>query len=409
MNNDYIVLRELGKKYIEIASSDRNYDNIVQHRKVNDLQTKSPIILVDEIPWGEMNIDGELTLHCIDPEFRAMEEHLRKSIYKWEHMSTHMVLPPYLSVRKVVNSTGIGMDTMYEDESEYSKVSTHHFVDQLQTEEDLEKLKLEKITYDEESTKKKFDVMADIFSDIVPVRISGIPTGYNLGCKNWDDIVFFRGLDTLLFDLIERPEFMHKIVKKLTDIFVDKVKQYEELGIFDTDMYSLHCASALNNTLKPDKEKPKAKDMWGRGLAQIFSTVSPEMHDEFDIQYMVKAMEMFGMVYYGCCEPLDKKIHILEQIKNLRKISITPWADISVAAEAIGEKYVVSVKPNPASLSTSSLDEYAVKKELSTLISSCVKNGCSFELVLKDITTVGGNVENLFKWTNIAMDMVNSI
>ena len=52
----------------------------------------------------------------------------------------------------------------------------------------------------------------------------------------------------------------------------------------------------------------------------------------------------------GSCEPLDNKIEIVKKIPNLRKISITPWANINRAAEAVGESYVISAKPNPANL-----------------------------------------------------------
>ena len=52
----------------------------------------------------------------------------------------------------------------------------------------------------------------------------------------------------------------------------------------------------------------------------------------------------------GCCEPLDRKMDIVEKIPNLRKVSITPWADVNVAAESIGKKYVLAAKPNPASV-----------------------------------------------------------
>ena len=82
-------------------------------------------------------------------------------------------------------------------------------------------------------------------------------------------------------------------------------------------------------------------------MAQIFASVSKAMHEEFDIAYMKKVMEPFGLFNYGCCEPLDKKIDIVEQLPHLRKISITPWADIDNAAEVIGKRYVIANKPIP--------------------------------------------------------------
>ncbi|RJW35219.1 hypothetical protein DXC97_23340 [Lachnospiraceae bacterium TF09-5] len=130
------------------------------------------------------------------------------------------------------------------------------------------------------------------------------------------------------------------------------------------------------------------------------------MHEEFDIQYMKEAMEPFGYVYYGCCEPLDQKIDILEQIPNLRKISITPWADVDAAAERIGTRYVLSSKPNPSQLSLGKTDKEEVRRELSRILSACRRNRCSFELVLKDISTVNGNPQCLFDWEKTAMEMV---
>ena len=131
------------------------------------------------------------------------------------------------------------------------------------------------------------------------------------------------------------------------------------------------------------------------------------MHEEFDIAYMKKIMEPFGLVYYGCCEPLDKKIDILEQIPHLRKISITPWADIDNAAEVIGNRYVIANKPNPASVS-GHLDEDALRKEISCILSACKRNGCSFDMVLKDISSVGYDVQNLIRWDQRVMDMVRN-
>ena len=47
------------------------------------------------------------------------------------------------------------------------------------------------------------------------------------------------------------------------------------------------------------------------------------MHDEFCVQYEMKWMERFGLVAYGCCEPLHNKIGMLRKIKRLRKISMS--------------------------------------------------------------------------------------
>ena len=66
---------------------------------------------------------------------------------------------------------------------------------------------------------------------------------------------------------------------------------------------------------------------------------------------------------------------------------------------------MISCKPNPAQLSLGKLNRDAVYKELAGILSACRKNNCSFELVLKDISTVNGKPGCLFEWERIAMEV----
>ena len=66
------------------------------------------------------------------------------------------------------------------------------------------------------------------------------------------------------------------------------------------------------------------------------------MHKEFGLNYGIKWLSRFGLAYYGCCEPLHNKMEILAKIPNLRKISISPWANIDEASEKMRGKYVIS-------------------------------------------------------------------
>jgi hypothetical protein len=111
-------------------------------------------------------------------------------------------------------------------------------------------------------------------------------------------------------------------------------------------------------------------------------------------------------VYYGCCEPLDKKMDIVMTLPNLRKIGVTPWADVNVAAEAIGRKYVLSSKPNPASVAVDRLDSDGLRKEIGAILAACRRHGCPCDIVLKDISTCNGRPENIFEWERIVMEMV---
>lgn len=409
MNSDIEVIRELARRYQVIASDSVNKKRMDLYRGVNDLKQIRPVVLIDELPWNEMNINDELTCISQDKALRDMEWVFRSNLFKWKHMQADMVALPYFPVNRIIHSTGIGVQVKEKTlptDSENAIVS-HEFEDQLQTEADIEKLHCATITYDELNTEKDYNFASEMFGDILPSKI----VGTHIGAGVWDDIAFFRGVTNLLMDLIERPEFTHRMVKKLTEIRRDIFKQYENLNLFDAGMLTVHCTPALSESLPSsdfDGENVKMKDVWGRAVAQIFASVSPDMHDEFDIDYVKGLMEPFGLVYYGCCEPLHNKIDIIEKIPNLRKISITPWADVDLAAERIGKKYVLSSKPNPASVAVSNFDKESVKNELKKILDACKKNGCACDIVLKDISTVGHNPENLFAWEKIAMDLVNN-
>ncbi len=128
-----------------------------------------------------------------------------------------------------------------------------------------------------------------------------------------------------------------------------------ELDLLDTSpLLILHCTPACTRELPAADYDGTVRptDVWGRCSAQIFSAVSPAMHDEFDLACNQELFAPFGLLYYGCCEPLDLKIDILRRrFANLRKISITPWADPDVAARSIGRDFVLAAKPNPAFVS----------------------------------------------------------
>jgi len=144
------------------------------------------------------------------------------------------------------------------------------------------------------------------------------------------------------------------------------------------------------------------------GLAQMFSTVSPEMFEEFEIKPMMPIFERFGLVYYGCCDPLDGKMNEVRKIPGLKKISMSPWAKHERGAAEIGKDYVFSSKPNPAYLATTVFNEDLIRKELGDIKETCRKNNCPLEFILKDLSTVNHEPERLWKWAKIAMEIVQS-
>ncbi len=408
--SDRKILRSLAYRYADVSLESRNAEKRDLHRASNDLKMKRPVVLIDELPWNEMNIDNALTLQCEDPYLRSVEWSLRTALYKRKYFPADAFFPHFVRVQKVVESSGIGIEVKEETLSvdPTNHIVAHHYNDLLAIEGELEKLHLPEIRYNEAETMRRYSLLGELIGDILPIRLSGLDTFYVVV---WDDIACYRGVTNLLMDLADRPDFMHQIADKLFQIERSYLDQMENLGLLDIGGDLLHCTPMLTGDLPGkdfDGNKVTRKDIWGRGAAQIFASVSKTMHEEFDIEYMIPTIGQCGLTYYGCCEPLDKKIDIVERIPNLRKISITPWANVDIAAEAIGKKYVLASKPNPASVAVPMLDGENLKKEIKRILDAGKRNGCAMDIVLKDISTCNGRPQNIFEWEKIVMAMVES-
>lgn len=409
MISDIKTLRYLAVEYLTVLHSADNFTAYTLQKSVNDKKMIRPVVLIDELPWHELNFDRSLTLLCEDTYLREIEQYLRRSLFQYKYFRADMILTPYIPIRKIIISSGIGLEvdetTLMQENG--NNIMAHEYNDILSTSEAIEKLHNDIITYDEKTTLKRYELVSNILGDILPVKLIGENYAH---ITTWDEISKFRGVTPLLMDLIERPEFTHDMVSKLTGIFWNRMEQYEQLGLFEAEPSNLHCTCAASDDLPmpTDGSSRKLKNVWGRGAAQIFASVGNDMHEEFDIEYMKNAIGNCGLVYYGCCEPLDKKIDIVEKIPNLRKISITPWADVDVAAEAIGKKYVMASKPNPASVAVEKLDIEVLKKEITKILDACSRNSCNVELTLKDISTLNNNPQNIIEWEKTVMDIVKN-
>jgi hypothetical protein len=406
MQKDIECLRQLARRYSEAAANPRNKENERLYRAVNGLRMIRPVVLIDEQPWSELNVDGALDLHCQDPFYRQYELYLRKKLFQWSHHPADMVLLPFIPVYKKIGGEAGGLPvietTLATDQD--NNIVSHEYVDQLENESDIAKIRMPHLTYEQVETEAARDRLAEAVGDLVPVHI----TGHGSYISQWDRIAVYRGVTSLLMDLAERPEHSHAIMERVTRMCIEQYTQYEALGLFESELPLIHCTAGYCDDLKAPADAPvQRQHIWGRCMAQIFASVSPAMHDEFEIDYQIRTMEPFGLVYYGCCEPLDRKIDIVKKIPHLRKISITPWANVHVAAEAIGKDYVVAVKPNPAHVS-GPFNAAVVRREIGEILDACCRNGCSCDIVLKDISTVGHRPENLRLWEQTVMEIVKS-
>jgi hypothetical protein len=71
-------------------------------------------------------------------------------------------------------------------------------------------------------------------------------------------------------------------------------------------------------------------------------------------------------------------------------------------AEMLGNRYILSWKPNPADLAMSGFDEYRIRTGLRQMMSQT--KGCRVELIMKDNHTLRGDPSRAVRWTRIALE-----
>jgi hypothetical protein len=433
---DLGILRELAKRVAEIAALPVQQETISLWKALNDLSPARPMVNLDVLPWHELDVDGELALQTEDGFCRGVETMLRRTLYQWNHMRADMVVAPMVIMPKVIRMDGFGIrvDETTAAIDPDNDVVSHSFGDQLTTEDDVQKIRAPLITLDQAATASVEERASEIFDGILLVRMQGWlpeanqwpglasqpgtkdlvngmwPDGAgNLAFCPWDLIVMWRGAEAVLFDLADRPEFMHQIMSRLTDAHLSMLDQIEQLGLLGHSQGMIRSTGAYTDELPAagfDARHPRTHDVWTSAMAQILTAVSPAMFKEFELDYTVKWCERFGLVYYGCCEALDDKMEFVRRIPHLRKVSMSSWVDVERGAEQIGSDFVFSRKPNPAFVAGDSWDPELVERDLRDTIERCAHHGTPLEIIIKGVSTVRGRPHRLWEWADIAMRLV---
>ncbi len=407
---DRDILRQLAGELAAIAQQPAQQEKIDNWKALNSLTPNRPMLWITEIPWGEVenNVD-ELRPLCKDPQARNIEQNLRHVLFTARHLPCDEVVDGTFYVPKAIHGAGYGVEieeeTIVQEGGAY--IQSHHFKPAIKDVEDIEKIKMPDIYHDAAETDKRLTFFRDLFADILDVKPAGPRLHFFTG---WDHLVRWTGVTEALMDLVARPDYIHAIMRRMTDSFLSRMTQYEEQNLLDWPHPLARVgsgAASYTDELPQSDADPnhiRTIDQWGGATPQIFSDVSPEMHDEFALQYEIEIMERCGLNYYGCCEPVHNKMHLLAKVPRLRKISISPWCDVGKAADNAEHTYVFSHKPNPAVLATDRFNVEAAEEDLRDRLAQSGDMPCEF--IIKDISTIRGDIERVIEWCEMAYRVV---
>jgi hypothetical protein len=408
-SKDREILQNLASQVAQIAQLPVNRERAKLWGKLNELKSVRPLVWIDDIPWHEMNVDDELTVQTSDPWAQQLETNFRRTLYQWHHMPVDLIVSEFFDCEMVIHDSEFGIveDVDIVKTDDKSDVVSRHFRRQIVEPQDAEKIKMPIITYDAQATEEKYQLMTDLFSSIMPVKKVGIK---HIWFTPWDNIIRWWGVQEAMMDLVMRPEMVNAVVSRFVDACLYQLEQYEKLNLLTTNNDNVRIGSGgygYTSELPGQNFDPghiMPNNMWGCSTAQIFSSVSPDMHWEFALRHEMRWLKKWGLTYYGCCEPLDIKMEIMRRIPNLRKISMSPWVDVERAVNLVGENYVFSFKPTPAIFAEGLWDSNKIKQDISAFLE--ISRGCHVEIIMKDISTVQYQPHRLWDWAKIVMQTI---
>ncbi len=401
-----VILRDLARRVADIAALPAMEERRELWRRHNALQPVRPMLLVfPEGSWDEL-IPPD-TLQCEGFAARRIELDLRRRIYGFEQFRSDNVVDGTWEVHKVIHNSGWGLAAKHVHSGVdrgawgFDPVITHP--------RDLDLIQLPRITYDPDQTAKNLAAAEELFGDLLDVRLRGIS---HLSFHFMNLYSGWRGLSQVYLDMYENPGMLHDAMAILEAGYRGLVEQYVAQNLLCLNYDNTYHNSGGNGWLDApptgsaaDPEHVTPADMWASAESQELDPVSPDFHRQFAMEYEARVLAPFGLTGYGCCDGLHQKVEEVMAIRNMRRISMSPFCKVDQAAPALGGRAIFSWKPQPAHLVGEWRPEL-IRDYIQHTLDVCREHGCVLEMILKDTHTCEHKPERFTAWTEIARSLV---
>jgi len=410
---DRAILRELAGRVREFAEETVNQECVRQWYLHDENRAERPLILT-ETDGGFPMIMPEYRPRCETPWAQKQEGDLRLLLLHAEVIQDDFPIEPVMNCPWPIQSSGYGVETGVTRTENAGERSAYHIDPAFPNfPEGLDRLRFRTHSVDRAAADAEYARMAEVYDGLLGVRMRGNPwwtMGLTIIAIN------FIGLEELMVYMYEEPEALHQLMAFLRDDNLRKVEWLEAEGLLtlnnENDYNGSGSRGYTRRLPQPDwtpGAPARSRDLWTLLESQETVGVGPDLYAEFIFPYENAIAERFGSVYYGCCEPVHTRWHVLKRMANLKRVSVSPWCDEAVMAEALGTHYGYSRKPNPTLISTAVFDEEAIRADLRTTMELTRAHGCSAEIVMKDVHTLHGEPDRLPRWVRLAREVTAEV
>ncbi len=406
MNKDLFVLRELAKQYREIAAKPVQQERKDAWRRQNSFKNKQPLVYVRSFAFNEIFSSREL--QCQDPLYRHYEYFFQMMKFR-DTIGDDFIIEPWLTVSSVYDppvEERWGLPVSLGEKPQAGGAAA--FLPVILHEDDIAKLAQPRHRINEQESALRLEKIASAVGDLLDVQLDRGPMLQFWTGDISTDLAKMRGLAQIMYDVYDRPEWFARLLEKMRDGILQVHADAEAAGDFSLlnhQNQAMPYAQELKDPAPHVFAVPR-QELWWYMAAQEYTAFGPDQFHDFLLQYQLPILEKFGLVAYGCCEDLTDKIDHLRKIKHLRRIAVSPFADLASCAAQIGTDYILSWRPDPATMISYGLDEDFVRKTMRSSFAIFKEQGNYFDITLKDVETISGQAPNVAKWTRIVKEEI---
>ncbi len=321
-------------------------------------------------------------MRCQGEDARKIERTLLANMVNYELFDDDTLVPAYYTVARRQRFTPFGLAVRRQETSGVG----HHFIPYLKDlDEDFHLLGPSDFEASPQAEKDEISQLQDVFGDLLPVRTAG----YSLVCCPTQDIVHIMNMEDMYLAMFDTPERFEQMMDQLTADYLKFFEMLQQRGLLQSaarDQHLCQGSYCFTDRLPDEKEGASLDELWLYMDSQETSGISPALYARQVFPYYQRVMERFGLVSYGCCEPVHAIWEpCLSKVKNLAKVSISPWCDEHYMGERLaGRDTVYLRKPTPNLLGVgSTLDEDEVRRHFSATARAA--RGCCLEIAQRDV------------------------
>ena len=399
-------LLDLAKQQMEIATGNKMINLKKEWLKHKTFKGERPMVTVETWTFASDAVSD--MMQCESEEARNWEWQILLNIVNYEHFGDDSVVRDYWPVGNGIWFKPFNLDPQRTNANEGIG---YHFTPVIKDlKDDFHKLAKSSYGADTKGHIENAEYINSIFDGILPVKLV---YSQMIACLT-QNIIHLMDMETMFMSMYDYPELFHEMMNNLSDDYVEYFKFLEREGAI---LSSASDEGIGQGTYCFTDELPSVKqtsfttkDVWCYCDSQETVGISADMFNEFFFPYYKKITDHFGLLSYGCCEPVDVVWDkCLSKMDNLRNVSISAWCNEEIMGEKLaGKNIMYHRKPSPNFLGVGNiLDEEALREHIKRTLNAA--KGCSVEFTQRDVYSINKDLNKVKRFVDIIKEeIVNS-